>query len=604
MNFKWELRLAVDAGRLWRYVADRNAINEAVGLAEWKLHYVPEADGGSRRVGESRLALWNMRWDEYPFEWVENSHFRIVRRFHNGPLRTLWTGVTLVEDGGTTLLTETVTIEPRSVVFAPALYLEIHYKTRRNFERVYRKIEKYLSGESTAPFEPPPPRPLAIERVEQLESRLTGSDGADWLPRLIGTLEELPDTELDRMRAYAFADRWGADRGIILSLFLEAAANGLLELSWDVLCPSCRGAKARTGTLRDLRKEAHCDACNIRYTADFAESVEVTFKPSPRIRRIDVAIYCSGGPMNAPHVVIQQVVPPGESRKVPLTLGPWRYRIRSLKIQNQCQVVALPEGESADHEVILTDAGIVPEGFSTGPQGTLTIRNASSREHTVMLEREAERGQATTAAMVTRLPQFRRLFADEVLSPDTEISAGMVTILFTDLRDSTAMYEQVGDTRAYRRVRDHFETLGNVVETNNGTFVKTIGDAVMAVFGDPSDAVRAAFRMHESLDARNEVDAPPLALKIGIHQGTCFAVTMNDRLDYFGTTVNVAARVQKESRGGDIIVTESVYQDPAARHVIEHEFESGQEAMDVEIRGLRGRHPVLRLTPLSPLSPK
>ena len=251
------------------------------------------------------------------------------------------------------------------------------------------------------------------------------------------------------MRAFAFADAWGADRTQVLKLFLRAGAAGLLDVSWDVICPSCRGAKVRVGKLRDLREEAHCDACNIRYPADFAESVEVTFRPNPGIRNIDVADYCSGGPMNAPHVVVQQQLQAGETRTITLQLKPWRYRLRSLKLSGDAHLRVGVEPSARSVTMTLDPSTITPQEASVGSKFSLPICNESDKSHTLMLERSSERQQATTAALVTTMSKFRSLFASEVLAPDTEVRAGTICLMFTDLRGSTAMYETIGDTSAY-----------------------------------------------------------------------------------------------------------------------------------------------------------
>jgi adenylate cyclase len=211
-----------------------------------------------------------------------------------------------------------------------------------------------------------------------------------------------------------------------------------------------------------------------------------------------------------------------------------------------------------------------------------------------MLERDADRGQATTAALATTLAEFPNLFSAEVLAPDTEVRAGTVTLMFTDLRESTSMYESIGDTSAYRLIQEHFDVLRNIVEAHGGTFVKTIGDAVMAAFSDPSGAIAAALEMHRQLAKENQVREPRLTLKVGIHSGPCSAVNMNGVLDYFGTTVNVAARIQKESQGNDVIVTDEVFDDVETQKLVS-QLPNDCEQLDVEIRGLSGTRRVHRL---------
>jgi class 3 adenylate cyclase len=112
-------------------------------------------------------------------------------------------------------------------------------------------------------------------------------------------------------------------------------------------------------------------------------------------------------------------------------------------------------------------------------------------------------------------------------------------------------------------VRDHFAFLGAIVRRHNGALVKTIGDAIMAAFAAPGDALAAALDIQRELGSFNDREARPLAIKVGLHEGPCIAVTLNGRLDYFGTTVNMAARLQGQSEGGDIVLSEAVAEDPA-----------------------------------------
>jgi class 3 adenylate cyclase len=116
-----------------------------------------------------------------------------------------------------------------------------------------------------------------------------------------------------------------------------------------------------------------------------------------------------------------------------------------------------------------------------------------------------------------------------------------MTYLFTDLKRSTPLYESVGDVNAYFLVRQHFEILNKIIRERSGTIIKTIGDAVMAGFERPQDAVRASIEMIEELSRFNRTASRPLGLKVGVHRGRAIAVTLNDRIDYFGQDVNIAA---------------------------------------------------------------
>jgi class 3 adenylate cyclase len=167
----------------------------------------------------------------------------------------------------------------------------------------------------------------------------------------------------------------------------------------------------------------------------------------------------------------------------------------------------------------------------------------TNREQMFVLERTAWNDQAATASEVTALQVFRDLFASEALRPGEQISVGSLTVLFTDLKNSTRLYREIGDATAFGRVLSHFDVLREAIAAEEGALVKTIGDAVMAVFRRPSAALRAMLNAQERL-ASPPTGMPPLTLKAGLHSGPCIAVTLNERLDYFGSTVNMAARLE------------------------------------------------------------
>src|SRR5262249_15374930 len=154
---------------------------------------------------------------------------------------------------------------------------------------------------------------------------------------------------------------------------------------------------------------------------------------------------------------------------------------------------------------------------------------------------------------------FRDIYRTDTLDVDQRLRITSLTFLFTDLKGSTELYERVGDLAAFDLVKEHFRVLNEIVASETGAVVKTIGDAVMATFPTPGRAVAAALRMREAMRRLNEErNREDLLLKIGIHEGPCLAVTLNDRQDYFGQTVNIAARVQNLAVSRAIFATESV----------------------------------------------
>jgi class 3 adenylate cyclase len=178
----------------------------------------------------------------------------------------------------------------------------------------------------------------------------------------------------------------------------------------------------------------------------------------------------------------------------------------------------------------------------------------------VKLEHFSWASDAATAFDVSTMPEFRRIFSREVLSPGRVLSVTRTTFLFTDLAGSTALYSAVGDAAAYAFIREHFDRLTACVERGGGAVVKTLGDSIMAVFPDEMDAVRAALDMqrdhrdHALLDERGA----RVGLKIGVFSGPCYAVTANGVLDYFGLTVNTAQRLESLAEAGDVLVSREI----------------------------------------------
>jgi class 3 adenylate cyclase len=385
------------------------------------------------------------------------------------------------------------------------------------------------------------------------------NDGAEpaLLSRLIEFIEQADPLALSHMRPYALADLWGADRRATLQLFLMATRRGLLNLQWDLLCPMCRGARASLPSLGGITREVHCPACNINYKANFERSVELTFRPNPAIRPVEEKVYCIGSPQDTPHVVSQQLLGAGDRRAVMPALEPGRYRLRAMELHGW-QALAVAENGAMEMTIAASEHGWPNEEPQVCPTPTLLLENLTPDEQLIILERIAWTDQAATAAEVTLLQMFRDLFANEALRPGEQISVGSLAILFTDLRGSTRLYREIGDAPAFGLVMDHFDLLREAVNAEGGVIVKTLGDSIMAAFRAPLAALRAALRAQRLLAESN----PPLHIKVGLHFGPCIAVTLNDRLDYFGSSVNIAARLENLSAGDDVVISADVAQDP------------------------------------------
>ena len=480
-----------------------------------------------------------------------------------------------------------VRLEPRGLLGRAVAPLYIGRKLLSDLLGAYRSFADLANRNAQAA---PPPRrqpqynhgrlDLGAARLRRLGIR------AALVERLAAHLRAADDPDVIRMRPFALADAWAEDRLETLRMFLHATRAGLLDLEWDVLCPNCRGPSVRLPNLSTLGGDAHCGSCNIRYDVNFDESVELRFTVSPDIRDAADLSYCIGGPANTRHVVSQVWLAPRAAKELRLRLAPGDYRLRTRQLEAWASL-RVDEWASADAASIrFAPDAIDPSARAlvAGP-ATLTLENATDASLLVILEQTAWSAQAVSAAYVTALDEFRELFSSQVLAPGLGIAIRNLTFLFSDLQGSTALYDQIGDSRAYARVREHFDGMRAIVAARRGALVKTIGDAVMAVFPSAEDALEAGIAVQrEFTEGQIARGDPPLRVKLGLHRGPCIAVNANELLDYFGSTVNIAARVQNESVGGDIVVTPEILGDPGVQQVLARE----RPAVEAFRRSLKG----------------
>jgi class 3 adenylate cyclase len=285
--------------------------------------------------------------------------------------------------------------------------------------------------------------------------------------------------------------------------------------------------------------------------------------------------------------MVQQLLQPGERRELQPALEPGRYRLRALGVAGGQYLSVAEDGEPRAALRYSWD-GWADEEHAVLTRPVLTLENATADEALLVLERLDWTLDAVTAGEVIRLQTFRDLFSGELLRPGEEISVSSLTIAFTDLRDSTRMYQQIGDATAFGRVLDHFDLLRAELTAQDGAMIKTIGDAVMAVFPRPLAGVKAMLSAQSRLLAAEDESAP-IILKVGLHAGPCIAVTLNGRLDYFGTTVNLASRLERYSNGSDIIVSDAVRMDPEVEQYIAGEESLALEPFNAEVKGFEGK---------------
>jgi len=597
VSAKSQFKVPLDA--LWSFLSDTERMNRAVDLPPVSFVPLPDPQKKGYYKAEATYLGMKMVYDELPFEWVKGRYFQVERRYSAGPLERFVGGMRFASSNGGTELEVFAELNPRNLLGTFLAKKIAPKKATQDMMELARAFERHVA-------ESGPPPALPEERdlhPELLDARLATLKNLTAVQKLRTHLMTASDLEVVRMRPFEIADRWREERTAILRLFLHAARVGVLDINWTVLCPSCRVAVRQTLTLSQVKSQAHCETCQIEFGADLAKSVEARFTVNPAVRPARREIYCIGGPGNMPQILAQLRVQPGEVRReaFPDSIG-------GLRVRSYQTPVVLP---LSGMRVKVEAGGLKIE---PGTPGTLEIENTLPIEALVVVERETWKESAATAALVTSIQDFRDLFPSEAVAPGEEIGIESLAILFTDLKGSTELYQKLGDSKAFAFVQNHFRYLVESVSLHRGGVVKTMGDAVMATFASGLDAVEAAIEMQQNWDSfrsdrfstvgreklgvahRSKSDFEGVTLKIGIHQGPVIAINNAGRLDYFGTMVNKAARVQAQSVGDDVVFSLAVAEDPEVRRYLASKGLK-EEVVSVPLKGLEGDHVLHRVRP-------
>jgi len=549
VQYLWSFELPADPEDVWRVVSDTSRVNRALARAEMTFQ---DVDG--KRIGTARLGPVQHRWVEVPWSWVAGQWLENVRVYERGYMTHL-RAVQRIEPTpeGSRLYTYFGFV-PRSRFGATMIKLGFP-----SLEKDYRRVlpEAVRDARSRPVALALPPTGLAPDAEARLRAiaeqlRARGCDGAT-VDKLVDWVRTGDDLELMRIQVRERARAWQVDEDVALSVFLHATRAGLLQLSWDVVCPHCRGAVEEHGRAAEIPTEGACDVCAIDFETD--DVVEITFHVHPSIRAIERHAFCSAEPAHKGHIRVNRAVAPGEIVEVAprLPAGRWRLRIGSRKEYGYLDVAA---GGPARVEWSASTAPTIAAAEGV----TLRLRNDEAEPVFFVVESAQWTDSALRPGRLLSFQEFRDLFSEEYLGADVQLAVGEQTILFTDMVGSTALYATRGDPAAFVEVKKHFDELFAIIRRHRGAIVKTIGDAAMAAFNDPLDAVRAAHEIHAAFHP--DRDDTLARLRISLNTGPCIAVKLNANIDYFGGTVNVAAKLQSLAEAFQIAMTDATWRAP------------------------------------------
>jgi class 3 adenylate cyclase len=541
---------------LWPFLSDTSRMNRALGTAE--MTFV-EREG--KRYGTAKPGGVRHDWLETPWNWVANQWLTSLRIYERGFFKAVWAIHRLERIPTGTRVYLYYGAVPRGVLSSAAIRLGFP-----TLERAYRRVLPALAaqlGRQRPDVLVLPPGPLA----EGAEQRLRAQQAAlveRGLPRacvdaLIDWIRTGDDQDLHRIQIRERARVWKLPEQDLLRVALHATRAGLLTLSWDTVCPHCRGVRDENGALAQLAAQSHCEACQVTFATDSEQSVEVTFRVHPSIREVPDQVYCSAEPAKKDHIRIQCEIPPGRPVKLEPHLAPGRYRVW-LERDGGWYLDVDAERDADGAHAVRWARHPADTVIKASPDAPIELYNDAEAPKMFRVEQATWSDHALRAGQLLSFQDFRDLFSEEYIGADVRLGVGEQTLLFTDVVGSTAFYATRGDPAAFVEIKRHFDEVFAIVTAHRGAVVKTIGDAVMATFVDPLEAVRASQKIHETFHP-GRTDTP-IRLRISLNTGPCIAVRLNANADFFGGTVNVAAKLQALAEGYQIAMSEATYRAP------------------------------------------
>jgi adenylate cyclase len=588
-RYEATIQRTFDAPRplVWALVSDSNRFNRGIGLAAATYRWERDPKTGQQvRIASAKELGLDLGWIEPPYEWIEGRYIETNRIFVKGPAVDQAGSFAYLEDaeGGGTKLTIGAWVTGRgwlAVLLGPIQRM----KFRRGLNRFMDALAELLAngkddgdesepaamrarrllGQADHPVAVGPKTQADLTTLRDRETRLRAAPIEGTLvDHLVSHVRDRPDEEVSQMRPFELARQWHLPRRDVLRAFLYATHAGVVDLQWQINCPVCRVGASFAPDLASVNERSHCAACEIDYDTDFGQHVEAVFGANEGVRPVTTELYCASSPAFLPHVFTQIRARKGDpiEKRIDLPLGPIHLRVRG-----RAGGVDVDIGQGPERLVVHVGEETLDAHVEPSDASTIVLTSDVDEPALVLIERAGWAADAVLGSVMASFPEFLDLFATEAPARGVELRVGHIALMFTDLVGSTALYQKVGDARAFAIVEEHFRQAATIIAASNGAIVKTMGDAVMATFPTLKDAVSASIRMYEENEGLHPEHR--LGVKIGAYAGPCLAVRANDRLDYFGTTVNLAARLQAQASNGELVLTAENALDPAIQPLLE-----------------------------------
>ncbi|MES3036440.1 MAG: DUF5939 domain-containing protein [Bdellovibrionota bacterium] len=554
LHFVWKFSLKITPGELWPYIADTSKFNRYIGMAPRN-----EREENGKMVVTSTLLGVKQEWVEDPWTWVREKSVQSIR-FYNHGIATAVRSMFILEPtiSGVDLYINFTWI-PKNAFSRWFLYVTediVHNKFKKAFAVIESHVNRNQDQKTDALKKTNDPQTNV--NLPELEKATAELRKLPLVPAIVDQLVEFiktgDDADLYRIRVIELGRKWGIPKKDLLRTCMYGVRTGLLTMTWDVICPHCRGVRQAADSLGQIVATQECVVCEVDFETDKLESIEVVFHVHPTFRKVNEVLFCAAEPSKKEHIVIQQKMKPGATLELTPLLkeGPHKIRIQGLSKHFEFEAQMT---EPLKELVWGMDNTPVKVACNTNP--VLKLENKSKQDQMVSVHQCWWKDDALHPADIFSIQEFQDVFSKESLNPNVKISLGVQVLMFTDIVGSTSFYTRKGDAAAFAEVKLHFQDINDVLKNHNGILIKTIGDSVMASFGSPDDAFKASLAIQGKFSPEREDTA--VQVRISLHMGQVIIVHLASGLDLFGSTVNKTAKLQVHAGAGQIAVSPELY---------------------------------------------
>lgn len=535
VEYLWKLDLKISSEELWPYLCDSNSINKFVeGIP---ITYTEEKGLLKGISGEGKM---QMEWIEYPWEWVYGKWLLRKRKYLKGPVTYNRMGAIVEKkDGGSTLYIYLGSICPVAKLEQP---LREYYE---KLEAKYIEYFKNIENKKVASF--PTAYPISEEGKAALESIKLKFDefnfSKDLVNKFVDYILNQDEDKLYRLKVLKIAEELNVNCHKLLVMCLYGVKLGLLELSWDVICPHCKGVRQEIPYLSQIPQKGFCEVCKIDFENNKEDSIEVVFHIHPQIRKVNKIYFCAAEPSFKPHIKIQKNLGKKEHLEADVPKNEYRSRIVGDPELSK-YLISVDKKDNEDKAHVNIDA-----------------INPDNGNHLFVFEDEKNSLKyILKPSELFNCQVFRELYKDEEIPYDLNMEMGLQTLMFIDMAHSSHFYEKHGDAKAFNLVKEYFKNIIRKLDELEGVIVKTVGDGALLAFSNPVGALKAALTLSEF--SENYLGTPDFHVKISISYGKCIGVNFDNKIDYFGLIVNIASKLQLGALPGDIVMSKEMYDLP------------------------------------------